>query len=102
MRKKSTTKITLETERVFVISSRSKEVEGFCDACGERVRMIPSENAAVLAGVTLRSICYRIETGKLHFTETTHGLLYICFNSLLEFTEVAENHASRHASADTH
>jgi hypothetical protein len=101
VRKKRTTKITVETERIFVISSRSGEVEGFCDACGEPVRMIPSEKAAVLAGVSLRSICYRIETGKLHFTETAEGLLLICFNSLIEFTAVDENHTNRQVTADT-
>lgn len=84
MRKKRTTKITVETERLFVINSGGREVEGFCDACGEQVRMIRSEWAALLAGLSLRSICYRIETGKLHFTESPQGLLYICFNSLFD------------------
>lgn len=84
MRKKRTTKITVETERVLIVTSRPSEVEGWCDGCGERVRMITPERAATRAAVSLRAICRRVEADELHFTETADGVLFVCLNSLLK------------------
>jgi hypothetical protein len=103
VRKKRTTKITVETERVFVIRSHIGEVEGWCDGCGERVRMVTSEKAVALAGVSLRSICRRVEAEDLHFTETNDGLLFICLNSLLKLTATeSENRISSQVTDNQH
>lgn len=44
--------------------------------------MIPANEAAMIARVTARHIYECVNSGLLHFTEDTHGLLYICSESL--------------------
>ena len=46
------------------------------------VRMIPANEAAMIAKVTARHIYEFVNSGHLHFTEDPHGLLYICSESL--------------------
>jgi hypothetical protein len=58
--------------------------QGWCEACGERVRLLTADEAARLRGVTPREIYRRVEAGQLHFFEAHDGLLLICFKSLDE------------------
>ena len=44
--------------------------------------MIPANEAAMIAKVTARNIYELVNSGHLHFTEDSHGLLYICSESL--------------------
>jgi len=44
--------------------------------------MIPANDAAMIAKVTARDIYELVNSGQLHFTEDSHGLLYICSESL--------------------
>jgi hypothetical protein len=83
MRKKRQTVTTTVTHEVMSIRRRGK-VMLWCEECAAQVRMVTPEEAALLAGVSARAIYRRIEAGRLHFTETTEGLLLICFNSLLK------------------
>jgi hypothetical protein len=73
--------ITIQTERLLVIN-RSRSLYSLCAACGDEVRMVTIDQAAVLARVTAREIYREVEVGMLHFIETTEGSLLICFNSL--------------------
>jgi hypothetical protein len=73
--------ITIQTERLLVIN-RSRGLYSLCAACGDEVRMVTIDQAAVLARVTSREIYREVEAGMLHFIETTEGSLLICFNSL--------------------
>ena len=77
-----TTKITVQTDRVWVISQRQRAVEGWCPECGEQVTLVSAEAAANLTGVGLRRICRQVEAGQLHFTELADQSLWICRNSL--------------------
>jgi hypothetical protein len=76
-------RITIETRQLLAIRSPRGLVHAWCPACGEQVPMLRAEQAAALAGVSLRAICSQVDAGTLHFTEQTDGLLFICFNSLL-------------------
>jgi len=79
--KRKRTEITIETERVLSISS-TRKVIAWCTACGNRVEMLPVDEAAILARVDARTIFRWVEADKLHFSETPHGALLICINSL--------------------
>ncbi|HEX8652673.1 MAG TPA: hypothetical protein VF708_17795 [Pyrinomonadaceae bacterium] len=82
---KRTRIITIETERVLVVSRRPRPtIEGWCDRCDSMVRMVHASEAAARARVGLREICRRVEADQLHFNETPEGGLFICLNSLLE------------------
>ena len=53
-----------------------------CPVCRNEVRMIPANQAAMMAKVTARDIYEFVNCGALHFTEDRYGLLYICLKSL--------------------
>ena len=75
------TSITIETERVFVLSRKLSLA--WCDACDTEVSVIRLEEAAKLSGISLTALCRQIEEAKLHVKEDAEGNLLICFDSLL-------------------
>jgi hypothetical protein len=79
--RKITTKITIETERVIVLSPRPG-LESWCAACRSGVRRLTVEEAATVAGADSMTIYRRIEAGLIHFSETDAGALLICGSSL--------------------
>jgi hypothetical protein len=81
---KRMTEITVETDEVFVIRRLGSSVAARCVECGERVSMVTAEEAARLTGLGWREIARRVETGGVHFLETTDGQLLICIDSLSE------------------
>jgi hypothetical protein len=81
LKKRKFTTITVETERLLVIS-QSRSLYSLCPACGDEVRMVTVEQAAALSRITWREIYRQVEAGKLHFIETNGGSLLICLHSL--------------------
>ena len=77
-------RITVETERLLVVSKQGRAVEGWCACCGESVELIRLEEAAALVGMSPRAIRRQIETNLLHDVETPDGIRFICLNSLLQ------------------
>jgi hypothetical protein len=55
-KEKRRTKITIETERLLVIRLRGQEAEARCAACNQQVKTIKPEEAAIVSGVTTRTI----------------------------------------------
>ena len=84
MTKKKGTEITVETERVLVIRRHYRVVEEWCDGCQDSVLMVRPDQAAAVAGRTLREIFNEVEAAALHFVERSDGMLLICLNSLLK------------------
>ena len=74
--------VTVETRRLSVIRSLSEAIELWCQHCGRNVPTVTPETAARLSGATVRAVYRQIETGSLHFLETTDGLLFVCTDSL--------------------
>jgi hypothetical protein len=77
------TRISVETHRRTVIHFPHR-LTVWCDGCGQEVQMIAADEAAVLAGVSTRTIYRRVETAQLHYSETPGGKLFICPNSLTQ------------------
>lgn len=77
-------KITIETERLLVISLSRCQVERWCAACQNDVEFVGVEEAAALVGVTQRGVFNLVETDLIHFQETTEGRALFCVNSLLK------------------
>lgn len=75
-------KITIERERLLVIRRR-KEAEVWCEGCKAPRKMVEAREAAVILGISARTIFRRVEAGQLHFTETPDGAVLICLDSLL-------------------
>jgi hypothetical protein len=80
---KRRTKLTIETDRVLIIRGGRTERRAMCDACGELVRLVTVDEAAMLAQVGSRAIYRLVEAEKIHSIETDNELLLICFNSIV-------------------
>ena len=83
MRSTRRMKITVEKERLLVVSQISR-VESWCEECKARVRILSPAEAAAVAAVSDRTIFRQIESRRLHFTETSQGAVLICLNSLMK------------------
>ena len=79
--RKTSTRITVETERLFSISE-PQVIYAFCEACGDEVRLATVNQAAAAAGVNSLSIYRLVESGTLHHAETGAGELLVCAVSL--------------------
>ena len=73
------TTITVETERVIVLSRQL--LRGHCPDCDEEVGMLAVKEAAAFGGVSPETILCQVEERKLHAQEAD-GQTLICFNSL--------------------
>jgi len=81
--KRTRTEITIEVEEVIQASSHGKRLaEGWCAACGAERTMVSPQQAAVIAGVSVREMNRWVESELVHFIETSDGLLLICGDSL--------------------
>ena len=83
MRKKKT-KVTVETHQLIVVRRGARFAQEWCPPCDRQVNLVTADEAAAMAGVSLRAICRRVDLGELHFKETGDGLLFICLNSLAQ------------------
>jgi hypothetical protein len=73
---------TIETHKIVIVRRHENATLGWCQACLKEIEMVHLEEAALLAGVSLRDICRRVGDGEMHFIETANGGL-VCTNSLL-------------------
>jgi hypothetical protein len=76
------TEITIETDRIVVLSKRKVSVVSWCHECGQQTKMVTVDEAAAIAGVTSRTMYRWADAQKLHVTETADGVLMICRASL--------------------
>jgi len=81
---KKRTEITVETHQVTVIHRPRPTPDVWCPGCAEVVKTVSDQEAAAMAGLSLRTIYRHLEAGRFHFTELPGGRLLICLNSLLE------------------
>ena len=80
MRKRTVT--TIETHEIVAVRRPGGATLLPCPACRREVEVVSLEEAAVLAGVSLRDICRRVGADHIHFVETPDGGL-VCTYSLL-------------------
>ena len=76
------TEITIETERLVVVSRRSGTTVLWCSVCDQKVPMLTVYEAARAAGTTPVVISELVEAGKLHFAVALKGQHFVCLNSL--------------------
>ena len=82
--KRKKTEVIVERDQVLVIRRLNKREPRWCEECGEQAQMVSVDDAASIASLTARAVYRRVEAGKVHFSETTDGLLLVCLNSLLK------------------
>ena len=86
MRKKA--KITIERERVLVVSRSKPLIEAQCPVCAAMVQMVSVEEAGLLAEISQREIFRLAESGEIHFIENAQGQAMFCLDSLSQLTRV--------------
>ena len=81
--KRTRTEITIEVDELMLVRSRRVDsVQFWCAACAAEVAMVTPEQAAVMAGVSSRTIYRWVEEARIHFTEDLRGSLLVCADSL--------------------
>jgi len=81
--KRTRTEITIEFDEVIQAKTHSNSLRcEWCAGCGTETTMVSPQQAAVIAGVTVRVINNWVESDLVHFLETSEGLLLVCVNSL--------------------
>ena len=80
--RKRVTIVSVEKERVVEIRGLRRSRESGCEQCGVETRLLTPDEAALIAGVSPSLVCDWVETGRVHFTKTSDGLLLVCLNSL--------------------
>src|SRR5215467_3905780 len=65
MKKVKRTTLTIQTERL-VFMSRSRSLYSLCTKCGDEVRLLTVDEAALLTRVNSRQIYFLLEVGALH------------------------------------
>jgi hypothetical protein len=76
------TEITIETERLLIISRNTTVLDCWCEGCERKSRLLSVGQAARSVGLSLRELCRLVEACEIHFFETENGELFICFDSL--------------------
>ena len=86
--KKRSAHITVETDRVLVVSgSHAAVVSRWCEGCQREVTMFGVDQASAFSGLTDRAIFQLAETGAIHFVETAEGKALFCVASLRDVTQ---------------
>jgi hypothetical protein len=95
---KKRTRITIETERVLVISKARSTFDGWCPVCNQVVRLLrPDEATAFTAYFRASQYQYPLEISKLHIIPTADGLMSVCLNSLLSHGGIGTDGGLGHA-----
>lgn len=84
MKRRKTTEIIVETDELLIFRMPASPIQCWCAACDKEVAMTSVDNAALLSGTSARNVYRQVESGQVHFTEMTGGLLLICLDSLFE------------------
>lgn len=83
MKTTRTIELTVERSEVFVRRQARAPVFDWCEICGRRVRMITADEAARFAGVSMRVIYQKVESGELHVVEEPERSLLVCLDSIV-------------------
>ena len=88
------TEITIETERLLVVSHRNDQASLRCNHCSSDLPMLTVDEAATATSRPPLVIFRLVEAGMLHFAVSPEGRHFICPNSLaLERAEEVSDNA---------
>lgn len=83
MRRRKRLEVTIQQDTLYVLRTPPRVLTAWCAGCGAEVDMLTLEEAATLAGCSMRALVRRAEAGQVHFAETAAGRLLICPHALL-------------------
>ena len=80
--KRRRTEITIQTRETVVLHHADPSTRAWCPVCRTTRNFVLPEEAARLAGVSVRTIFHRIEEDRVHYFETREGLVRVCAESI--------------------
>ena len=81
---KRTTKLTVETERVFIFRTAGNSQKSWCSQCSAETQMASVAFAARETGLSELAIYQLIDARVLHFREDEDGRVLVCLTSLMK------------------
>jgi hypothetical protein len=86
MKTKKTTVISHETHEELRVRlyrhAQTRHDFGWCTECAPGAPLLTPEEAAPVAGLSVRALYRLVEDGLIHFKETPDGLLLVCLGKL--------------------
>lgn len=79
---KRITKVTVETERLFIFRNVGTAEAGWCSECAAETQVATVAYAAREAGLSEWALYQLLDARALHFSEAADGRVLICLNSL--------------------
>ena len=76
------TEIAIEIEEMIQVVSHTQSARAWCAACGREALMATPQQAAAIAGLSVRAVNRSVEADRVHFLETPEGWLFVCVDSL--------------------
>jgi hypothetical protein len=76
------TRITVRKSEVIVIQKSQGVILADCPQCNRHTEMLSAEQAVTLTGISSLNLFKLVESGQVHFLETSQGHLLICLESL--------------------
>jgi hypothetical protein len=73
---------TIEINQLLVLRKPGSLVARWCERCAAQGQWVTPDAAALLTNQDTRSIYRRVESGSVHFVETTEGGALVCLGSL--------------------
>lgn len=75
--------ITTESREIFIVRINGRtDIRGFCETCAIETEMLTLDHAISLFGISALKMLRAVESGEIHFLETTDGHLLLCCESL--------------------
>jgi hypothetical protein len=86
-KKRRKTSISIETRRVLWLRN-GRNFKLWCPECGEETSMLNIDDTVRQTHINTRELCRWINSNRIHFTETSDGLLLVCLNGLRKLTSI--------------
>lgn len=81
---KRTVRITVESDRVWIIRQCGSLTRTWCEGCGAEVEFVSMEQASAVTGRSVDEVRHSVLIAKLHTSAGGGKAMRICLRSLLE------------------
>jgi len=79
---KHTKKAAIEIHQLYVVRQQRSAAPAACHRCPTATAsLVAPDEAAIVTGMSTRTIYRWVEAGSIHFQETADGSLPVCLNS---------------------
>jgi len=88
---KRTVRITVESDRVWIIRRCGSLTRTWCEGCGDEVEFLSMEQASAVTGRSVDEVQNSVLIAKLHTSAGGGTAMRICLRSLLESVPIRKS-----------